>query len=1364
MDARSTSLLDLLSEHIAATNTKCYWHHNKNKEYLAIPCSDDFNCNILKSFLIQNNINPLTSSKIPNTLMLSVEDAKKLAAIIRKDESLFADVRIIITGLDKIIHKSTFGCEFTTTPNYFLYEFTHHAGSRLLRSVIPNQNLLKVKGKRCELMISQFNTLAIFERCDIMQKMRTLLEKLVASIEVATGFIKILPKDGFAAEPSIREGDLNLHFLHEYAAALRPVFLAMDAIILNDGHFKIPLEKLNVNDLLNLTKDTLTTCTIRMSKLSLFQHCLLITSEFEVLYQDDCFSIQYLTREATPHLISACEESNVIYIQKNHTITFDYEDIFNLDDQNIASLKEALEEAKATLLTRQFNKDNPPSLAELQTLEISVVDAIKQNNVERLHRIITMHGLNINEPLMTAHYEGSTMVMLAASQGANKVLTWLIDNMKADFTKPMTKGPHAGLTPLFAAAQMGDTTTISTLIEAGADYDAPIQALDSKSKNVTPADMHPFAGRRPIFAAAARGRTDAVHCLIEHGADFLTPLQSGQSQGASLIGIAIANSRPNIVTLLMHHNADHTALISGCPSVEVAKTLTTSKKYDEDAKKVLQLLTDENRCMEIMLNHFMQNPLLEDEHEYKWITTNGEIKFIIPCKTELMPYLINFLEAQGIATTEVGNKAVAITKSGAKQLVAIISNDKHIWIHFLNIMRKIYQCIKLSSYQCNMRLTNLFFILELNSEPGNYGFSRLLSQSFVEKLTPTAYKISLAGLIKMSMRQRVELLLSFDIFLKESKDLYSEIKHFLECAVSQTTQLEASEITAGRLEIFLNHRSAALAMPVLNALEDKQIDHHHSLSLDCFRKLSGTQREGILNEVKARQRKLDAMVALTLRFGKRKISYHENEMVIKFSDTNHESHFLKAFAHAGICTTTHSSYESFFEMPATHFDKINTLLDLEAARKTSEASYRKRLIQSLNQIVTDEAAWKETNSSLRAEVTPRCAALLSRLKVPSLSIISDPTLSACIDLQQLYDCDESEFARIAQNSTNILEKLDVILKLMRVINQNERKSNFTLDGIIIRLDKIKFTECFIKTCHRLLKTDPEDNNIRLICYDLFLQLNTDELKKLLVELEHALITAEQRALASRQEIKVAPVIMAVSVAALPPKHIIAPPPKNRSGHTANNKGAAKNNNAKRNPQTTAGAKQTKRGKNPKPGTRIPEQPARNNLAIPTSGGGSYSNGELVKKSLGANKDQSTGASPQARNHVQYVDRFFVPARKINYAEMIRKALADLAIQVLLLDIYSEATDDSLTVVQHNLLNHLIELGRLSAFIPLTNEFNFFIREFLKDCLIKFPPQTPDATPPTMILIQESARRGQELWQAFVDAEETIAHSLLSSNK
>jgi ankyrin repeat protein len=122
-----------------------------------------------------------------------------------------------------------------------------------------------------------------------------------------------------------------------------------------------------------------------------------------------------------------------------------------------------------------------------------------------------------------------------------------------------SKGPY-GVTPLLVASQNGLVDVVRTLIDAGADVDAPTQDAD----------------KTPLHVAAARGHTAVVEALLAAGARVNPVNRAGYTP---FIG-ALLNKQP--LTAKVLYRAGGRQFIDGEPARETKIVTETGKVLDLD--------------------------------------------------------------------------------------------------------------------------------------------------------------------------------------------------------------------------------------------------------------------------------------------------------------------------------------------------------------------------------------------------------------------------------------------------------------------------------------------------------------------------------------------------------------------------------------------------------------------------------------------------------------------------------------------------------------------------------------------------------------------------------------------------------------
>jgi ankyrin repeat protein len=164
----------------------------------------------------------------------------------------------------------------------------------------------------------------------------------------------------------------------------------------------------------------------------------------------------------------------------------------------------------------------------VQLLRNQMIDAVKQNNIEQVSRLISQDASLVN----ASNQRGESAMLMAAYYRSQEIKELLLSS-----------GAELNL---FEAAAIGDTDRIRQVLGASPELAATWNA----------------DGFTALGLAAHFGNEDAVKLLLEYGADINQRGQDGNLDNMA-IHAAIAGNHAHVVKLLLERGADITAKCEG---------------------------------------------------------------------------------------------------------------------------------------------------------------------------------------------------------------------------------------------------------------------------------------------------------------------------------------------------------------------------------------------------------------------------------------------------------------------------------------------------------------------------------------------------------------------------------------------------------------------------------------------------------------------------------------------------------------------------------------------------------------------------------------------------------------------------------
>lgn len=166
-------------------------------------------------------------------------------------------------------------------------------------------------------------------------------------------------------------------------------------------------------------------------------------------------------------------------------------------------------------------------IAEAMICEM-ILKSIEKDDVEAIKAVLS-GGIDPNNPLPVV---GFSMLYVAATiPGDHAEIVQVLLNRGA---RP-NETTHEGLSPLYVAAQQGNTECVRALVKAGADVNFTTRGYQAT----------------PLINASEEGMLGTVRVLVEAGAD----VNRRNKLGTTALGSAIKSGHLHVANYLQSHGA-----------------------------------------------------------------------------------------------------------------------------------------------------------------------------------------------------------------------------------------------------------------------------------------------------------------------------------------------------------------------------------------------------------------------------------------------------------------------------------------------------------------------------------------------------------------------------------------------------------------------------------------------------------------------------------------------------------------------------------------------------------------------------------------------------------------------------------------
>jgi len=471
--------------------------------------------------------------------------------------------------------------------------------------------------------------------------------------------------------------------------------------------------------------------------------------------------------------------------------------------------------------------------------------------------------------------------------------------------------------------------------------------------------------------------------------------------------------------------------------------------------------------------------------ETEWVTVTNERYLVLHLPPDVKSCVVSLLESHDIEMHKHGKHTpIWISSSNALKLKKLFEVDKCVFSHLTDILQLISECLDHANYD-SMHTVSTSCVEFVLTVPDKSGISALLQKPFVKKIDEHKFEVPMRDIIRMPVRERIEMIVSFRKFITERKQkVYENIGQFFLKLRSLCPMNQDLEIRNGFMVMTMKLSSATLIEPIFNAMDVKQQGNKYYFSVDKFLQFNENALEAFYLQIEARSRSLEAFKDLITKIGKVKIHYTPDNVTVVCD--GQDAALYKAVLSA--CEVD-MSYELIFEGSPALMERLHLECDKQLKIKLQRQNAKLGFMDALECWLPNRAVWSETKDEFQATIIdPLFVTVFTVLAIPGVVITSAPNSVLSISMQSLMQLTQDDFSSIQAAAVDAKQKLRTAIEMVNCIRQTGKLQSVP-EGIVFTYKNAEMKAYCNEHCRDLFIEHNADSDQCVISYEKILAVD-----------------------------------------------------------------------------------------------------------------------------------------------------------------------------------------------------------------------------------------------------------------------------------